>query len=406
MTTTGPAFPFTDSARQLLPRLRDLRRRLHAIPEIGLELPGTQQTILGAIEDLPLEITQGTAISSVTAVLRGAKPGPTVLLRGDMDALPVREATGLDYASTNGAMHACGHDLHMTGLVGAAHLLCARRDELPGAVIFMFQPGEEGHGGGQIMVEEGVLEVTGDKAVAAYGIHVDGTTPMGHFLTRPGPLMAGVDALSVSIIGSGGHAASPHLAIDPVPVAAEIVLAVQGFVTRRIRATDPAVVSIGQLHTDSAAGNVLAREVQLSVNMRHFSQETESLLLQELPHMIRRIAEAHGCQARIDHIPSYPATVNDPAETHVVLEQLSETFGEDRVHIMPEPAMASEDFSYVLQQVPGAFVFLGAKPEHIHDGDSAPMHSETVIFDDEVLADQAAALAGFAWHRLLKETQE
>ncbi|HJE58021.1 MAG TPA: M20 family metallopeptidase [Nocardiopsis listeri] len=404
--TAVPENPFVPAAEALLPELRTLRRRLHARPEVGLRLPETQRAVLQALEGLGLEIVTGTSLSSVVAVLRGGAAGdaqgPVVLLRGDMDALPVEEATGLDFASTNGAMHACGHDLHVAGLVGAAKLLHARRDELPGTVLFMFQPGEEGFGGGRIMIEEGVLDAAGEQPVAAYAIHVDAKTPYGRFVTRSGPIMAGVSALRIRFEGTGGHAAAPHLAVDPVPVAAQAILAVQSFAARRIPASDPAVITIGPLSSDSSAGNVLARSVSMEANMRHFSEGTLALLRDELPEFLRGLARAHGCEATVEFVPSYPATVNDPHETSEVVAGLTKVHGPERVVTLADPAMASEDFSYVLQRIPGALVFLGALPEGTEPEGAAPMHSEGARFDDGVLGLQAATLADLAWRRLEK----
>ncbi|WP_306368711.1 M20 family metallopeptidase [Nocardiopsis sp. CC223A] len=407
---TAPAAaenPFAAAAEAILPELRALRRRLHARPEVGLELCETQEAVLESLAGMDLEITTGMSLSSVTAVLRGGAagggPGPVVLLRGDMDALPVTEATGLDHASANGAMHACGHDLHTAGLVGAARLLHERRDALPGTVVFMFQPGEEGFGGGRIMIEEGVLEAAGERPAAAYAIHVDATTPYGRFVSRPGPIMAGVSALRIRVEGTGGHAAAPHLAVDPVPVAAELILAVQGFVARRVPANDPAVISIGRLSTDSRAGNVLAREVLMEANLRYFSEETLALLRDDLTELLRGLARAHGCTAAVEFVPSYPATVNDASEAAAVLARLEELHGRDHVVRMPEPAMTSEDFSYVLQRVPGALVFLGAMPEDVDPAGPEPMHSAGVRFDDRILGVQAAALADLAWRRIERD---
>ena len=396
--------PFASAAEAILPELQELRRRLHARPEVGLLLPETQGAVLESLAGLDLEIVTGTSLSSVVAVLRGGAtgdgPGPVVLLRGDMDALPVRERTGLDFAATNGAMHACGHDLHVAGLVGAAKLLHARRDELPGTVVFMFQPGEEGFGGGSIMIEEGVLDAAGEPPSVAYAVHVDAKTPYGRFVSRPGPIMAGVSALRIRIEGTGGHVAAPHLAVDPVPVAAEVILAVQSFAARRIPAQDPAVISIGPLSSDAQAGNVLAREVRMEANMRYFSDETSARLRDELPELVRLLARAHGCEAEVEFVPSYPVTVNDAGETVEALSRLEAVHGEQRVVTMPEAAMASEDFSYVLQRVPGTLLFLGALPEDTAPEEAAPMHSEGVRFDDRILGVQAAALADLAWHRI------
>lgn len=390
---TTPTFA---ADRALVADMVDLRRTLHAGAEVGLHLPRTQETVLAALDGLGLEITTGAALSSVTAVLRGGRPGSAVLLRSDMDALPVNEATGLSYASANGAMHACGHDLHMAGLVGAARLLAARRDELPGTVVLMFQPGEEGYAGGRLMIEEGVLDVAGERPVAAYAVHVDCVTEGGLAVTRPGTMMSSVSALRIQVTGTGGHAAYPHLGVDPVPVAAEIILAVQSFVSRRVPVADPAVISVTRLSSDSAAGNVLAGSVSLEANIRALSRETLDMVARELPTLVTSIGEAHGCTVETEHVESYPVTVNDPAETERVLALLDERYGE-KVLRLPFPGMASEDFAYVLEEVPGTLVFLGVRPE---DGESGPMHSDRATFDDSRLGEHAALLAELAWRRL------
>jgi hippurate hydrolase len=383
-------------ASGLLDHLVAVRRELHAAVEIGLDLPQTQAILLRELADLGLEISTGTALTSVTAVLRGGRPGPVVLLRADMDGLPVQEATGLDFASASGAMHACGHDLHMAGLLGAVRLLVDCRDDLPGTVVFMFQPGEEGQAGGRIMLEEGVLDAAGERPVAAYAIHVECTVPRGQFVTRAGSMMASASALRMTLRGSGGHAAFPQNAIDPVPVAAQLILAVQTFAARRLPATDQAVMSITRLSSDSAASNVLAAEVQLEANIRTLSKATLDTVREQLPVMLRGIAEANGCTLEAEFIASYPVTYNDPVETASVFDALDDLVGADRVTRLGAPSMASEDFAYVLEEVPGTFVFLGAAPD---DG-SGPLHSERAVFDDSVLPLQATALAELAWRRL------
>jgi hippurate hydrolase len=372
-----------------------LRRRLHARAEVGLDLPETQAILLEALGGLGLQISLGKALSSITAVLRGARPGPVVLLRSDMDGLPITEATGLPFASAPGAMHACGHDLHMAGLVGAAKLLSASRDDLPGSVVFMFQPGEEGFGGGRIMIEEGVLDAAGERPVAAYAIHVDCGTPSGVLATRPGTLMASVSSLKLRVDGTGGHAALPHLLTDPVPVAAEIILALQSFVARRVPVTDPAVVSVTHLRTNSPATNVLPSSVEIEANIRTLSRKTLDLVRDRLPRLATGIAAAHGCTVAAEFVDSYPVTHNDPAETARVLEALT---GEIRV--MEHPGMASEDFAYVLDEIPGTMVFLGALPPGVDEAGAPPMHSPLSAFDDSVLDRQAQTLADLARRRL------
>ncbi|WP_432515095.1 M20 metallopeptidase family protein [Kineococcus sp. SYSU DK001] len=377
---------------ELLDDLVALRRTLHATPEVGLDLPRTQEIVLGALDGLDLEVGTGERLSSVTAVLRGGRPGPTVLLRGDMDALPVAEDTGLPFAATNGAMHACGHDLHTAGLVGAARLLHAERDTLPGNVVLAFQPGEEGFGGARVMLEEGLLDASGDRPVAAFAVHVDSQFPRGRWTTRPGPVMASASAVRITVTGTGGHAARPHVGVDAVPVAAEIVLALQTFVARKLPVTEPAVVSVTDIGTDSSAGNVLPRTVTLTLNVRTLSPAVLDRIRTGLPGFVAGIGAAHGAAVETVFTPSYPVTVNDPRETDAVLRLL-----EGRVEVLPEPSMASEDFAYVLEQVPGTLLFLGAAA-----GEGTPLHSPTAVFDDAVLPDQAATLALLARTRLAR----
>ncbi|MFF1828608.1 M20 family metallopeptidase [Paenarthrobacter sp. NPDC058040] len=389
---------FSVSAEAILPDLVSLRRSIHADPEIGLEVPRTQRRVLDALEGLGLEITTGTATTSVVAVLRGALPGPTVLLRGDTDALPIGEDTGLEYAAVNGNMHACGHDIHTAALVGAAHLLAGRRDSLAGNVLFMFQPGEEGFGGAKVMIDEGVLTAAGQRPIAAYALHV-GPGPRGLIATRPGTVMAGSSNLRVTVCGRGGHGSQPHNAVDPVPVAAEIVLALQTFVTRRLDVFDPAVITVTQLSTGEGAINVIADQVKLGATVRTMSAAALDLLRNEVPPMIDKIASAHNCTAETSFDAGYPALVNDSTVTSKALDVLRDVFGEGRVHIAGKPAMSSEDFSYVLDEIPGTYFFLLASPPASKAaGETA--HSPRVVFDDSVLSDGATALAELAWATL------
>lgn len=383
-----------EDAARLLPELVELRRRLHRIPEVGFDLPQTRAVVLDELADLGLEITTGSDLSSVTAVLRGAADGPSVLLRGDMDALAIVEETGLEYASVNGAMHACGHDLHVAGLVGAARLLAARRERIAGSVVFMFQPGEEAGGGAPLMIRDGVLDAAGRRVEAAYGIHV-GPGERGTFQLKPGTIMAGANVLKVTVHGRGGHGSRPHQAVDPVPAVAEIVLALQSWVTRRVDVFDPVVLSVTKLFASEVV-NVIPEQAGLAATLRTLSEASIAQAQAELPPLVERIAAAHGCTADVEVIVGYPVTVNTVQETAAATAVLREEFGDDRVEELAVPWMASEDFSFVLREVPGTFLFLSATPPHV-DPDDIPMnHSPHAVFDDAVLGDQAAALAALA----------
>jgi hippurate hydrolase len=380
--------------------LSALRRELHQIPEIGLDLPRTQETVLGALDGLPLEISTGESLSSITAVLRGNKQdGPVVLLRGDMDALPVTERTGVPYTSRHdGAMHACGHDLHTAGLVGAARLLSARRAELPGDVVFMFQPGEEGAHGAEKMIEEGILTAAGRKADAAYGLHVlSYRLPSGRFGCRPGPLMSASDGLFVDVVGQGGHGAKPFLTRDPMPAACEMVLALQTMVTRRFNIFDPVLITVG-LISGGTKRNIIPDQVRFEATIRTYSPENRVLVKRLCEEVLTGIASAHGVRVEIEHDPEYPVVVNDETEAAFVADTAREVFGEENYRHETTPESPSEDFSFVLENVPGAFLFLGACDT---DPATAPSnHSPLAVFDDSVVPDGATLLAELAVRRI------
>jgi len=381
--------------------LTDLRRSIHAEPEVGLDLPATQRKVVEALGELPVEVTLGQQLSSVTAVLRGGRPGPAVLLRADMDALPLTERSGVPYASgVRGAMHACGHDLHTAMLVGAARLLSARRDELAGTIVLMFQPGEEAEGGARVMIEEGVLDAAGSRPVAAYALHVaSALLPLGLVASRPGTLMAAADTLDVTVHGRGGHGSQPHHAADPVPAACEIVLALQAMVTRKFDVFDPVVVTVGTFHAGTA-DNVIPDEAQFRATVRSFSPAARAAVQDAAPRLARDIAAAHGLTATAQYLDGYPVTVNDAAELANAEQAIGDVLGPGRFLPLPNAIPGSEDFSYVLDQVPGAFLMLGATPPDA-DAATAPFnHSSEAVFDDAVLPDGAALYAGLALRRL------
>jgi amidohydrolase len=388
-------------AAQIRGDLTELRRAIHAEPEIGRHLPRTQEKVLTALDGLPLEISRGRALSSVTAVLRGDRPGGTVLLRGDMDALPVTERTGLPYASrVDGVMHACGHDLHTAMLAGAARLLSARRAELAGNVIFMFQPAEETAGGAELMIAEGVLDAAGERPVAAFALHVSSSLlPLGMLASRDGAVLAAADTLEVTVHGRGGHGSQPHLAADPIPAACEIVTALQALVTRRFDVFDPVVITVGSFHAGTAS-NVIPDEARLAASVRSFSPEARDKVMDAAPQVVRDVASAHGMSATAEFTDGYPVTVNDAAEVTFAERVVADVFGDGRYVRMPNPVTGSEDFSFVLDQVPGAFLMLGACPPDADPATAPYNHSAEAVFDDAVLADGTALLAELALRRL------
>jgi amidohydrolase len=395
----------TDDAAAISGEMARLRHAIHAEPELGLDLPLTQQKVLAALDGLPLEVSTGTALSSVTAVLRGTgdSGGPVVLLRGDMDALPVAERTGLDFASRiDGAMHACGHDLHTAMLAGAARLLCKRRGELAGSVVFMFQPGEEGHAGARYMIEEGVLDAAGERAAAAYALHVaSAQLTAGLFSTRSGTIMAAAEVLDVTVHGRGGHGSQPHHAADPIPAACEIVTALQTMVTRKFDIFDPVVITIGSFHAGTA-DNIIPDSAHFLATVRSFSPKARDQVREVALELVAGIASAYGLTATAQFTNSYPVTVNDQTEAQFAAQVVADVLGEDRFIGTPNPMAGAEDFSYVLEQVPGAFVMLGACPPGVDPATAPFNHSAEAVFDDTVLADGAAMYAELALRRLAR----
>ncbi|MDQ2966123.1 MAG: M20 family metallopeptidase [Chloroflexota bacterium] len=403
MTTqhaTSPMSELLSAATTSLSDVVAVRRRLHARPEIGLHLPATQAVVVEELRNLRLEPVLGKSVSSVTAVIPGARPGPTVLLRADMDALPLQEDTGLDFASeVPGVMHACGHDTHVAMLLGAARLLVERRERLAGSVLLMFQPGEEGFHGARFMLEEGLLERAPSKIVGAYGLHIATRYESGTIAIRPGALLAAGDTIRITVRGRGGHASAPHLAADPITVAAEIIVALQVAVTREIHAFDPVVITIANVVAGTTT-NIIPETAFIAGTMRTVSDEARDAGRALVRRVAPAIAAAHGLAADVEIEPGYPVTFNDPAATEFVRDTVRELAGEDVLRSMDHPIMGAEDFSYVLQRVPGAFAFIGARPAH-EDPVTAPQnHSNRVVFEEGPMALGAALYAALALRNL------
>jgi hippurate hydrolase len=400
-----------EAAKGLEERLVRLRHALHQEPEPGLHNPRTQEKILGFLSGLPLEITTGTACTSVTAVLRGTKPDadepkegtdkPVVLLRADTDALPVHELSGVCYASrVDGTMHACGHDLHTAMLCGAAVLLAERRHLFSGSVVFMFQPGEEGHDGAEVMIREGVLEAAGRMADAAFGLHVlSATYPCGQFLSRPGPMFAAGDVLSVTVRGAGGHGSVPQEARDPVAAMAEMISALQIAITRSFDVADPVVLTVGKVVAGTRP-NIIPETATFEGTVRTFTTEQRARAEEVVRRVIRGVAATHDVEATVGYEPKFPPTINDPHEAALVKTMIVDLFGEDRHVEMRHPLAGSDDFSKVIGVVPGVYVLLSAADPTSDPADQAFNHSPQAVFTDDVLTDGAALHAQFALSRL------
>ncbi|MFI2564193.1 M20 family metallopeptidase [Paenarthrobacter sp. NPDC018779] len=393
-------------AKELQEDIVRLRHDLHREPEIGLQLPRTQEKVLKALDGLPYEITLGKDTTSVTAVLRGgaahaSAEKPVVLLRADMDGLPVQETTGVDYTSRlDGAMHACGHDLHTSMLAGAATLLAERRDQLAGDVVLMFQPGEEGFDGASYMINEGVLDAAGRRADTAYGMHVfSSLEPHGQFVTKNGVMLSSSDGLVVTVLGAGGHGSAPHSAKDPVTAAAEMVTALQVMVTRQFNMFDPVVLTVGVLHAGTKR-NVIPETARIEATIRTFSEDSRQKMMVAVPKLLKGIASAHGLEVDVDYQQEYPLTINDEDETNTAEKVIAGMFGESRLTRMATPLSGSEDFSRVLAEVPGTFVGLSAVAPGADHSTSPFNHSPYATFDDGVLTDGAALYAELAVSRI------
>ena len=368
----------------VLDEVISIRRDIHAHPELHLDNPKTQTRILESLEDLPLEVTTGENLTSVVADLKGTKTseGSTVLLRADTDALPMDEDSGETFCSVEpGRAHACGHDAHTAMLIGAAKVLSEMRDQFSGTVRFMFQPGEEGAGGARIMIEEGVLE----NVTRAFAIHVTPNLPTGFVACRPGAMLASTDELKVTVTGQGGHASTPHLCADPIPPMASMINSLQTSVTREINAFDPALVTIAHVEAGTTT-NVIPEKAFFEGTIRCVSEYTRNQIKESVIRVCDQIAKAHKCFADVTITEGYPVTVNDDTEAARFALLCEKTIGEGSFFEFPSTVMGGEDFSYLLQKVPGVMAFLGVCPEDIEDSLNAPpCHSNRMRINESAL---------------------
>ena len=400
-----PSLSLIAEAEALAPQLTALRRAIHAEPELGLSTPRTRDRIRLALSHLPLEWREGPSTTGLVGVLKGGKPddkwpGPRrVLLRADTDALPMPEETGLPYASTiPGACHACGHDSHVAMLVGAAELLAARADSLAGEVLLMFQPGEEGHHGARFMLDDGLIDPLPD---AAFALHIMPNSPHGLIAGRAGALLAAADQLDIEVRGAGGHASMPQQCLDPLPVACEIVMALQAMVTRQFDARDPVVVTIARI-VGGTTHNVIPDFARLKGTVRTLSPGHRARAREAIERLAVCIAAAHGLEARATFTPGFPVTMCDARAVDFGEGVARGLFGEGAFQRLPHPIMGAEDFAYVLEKVPGAMFFLGAAHDGVEWQSCCGIHSPRMVLDESVMPKGAALLAGLA-ERFLAE---
>jgi hippurate hydrolase len=363
-----------------------LRRDIHREPELGFDTEKTADKVLAALDGLPLEVETGFAQNGIVATLRGEGEGPTVGLRADMDALPIEEETGLPFASEiEGRMHACGHDGHTSMLVGAAHALSGMRDRIGGTVKFVFQPAEEGGGGGKVMVDEGVA----DDVSSIFALHLWPGLPFGKVATKAGPIMAAADAFEMEIRGSGGHGAMPHLAADAVVIAAQVVTTLQTVVSREVDPVEPAVLTVGEIGAGTAF-NIIPQKARLGGTVRTLNSDLRERMPGRMEEIARGVAKGMRGDANLDYTFSYPVTVNDEGAAGYALGVAEDLFGAESVQELPNPSMTAEDFAFFLEKVPGAFIWLGVGE------DVSGLHTSQFAFDEEILPRGSALLAALA----------
>jgi amidohydrolase len=383
---------FYAEAQKLFDYTRDLRRDFHLHPELGFQEVRTAGIVAKELQALGLEVSTGVGKTGVVALLEGAKPGPTLLLRADMDALPIVEQTGAEYASQNsGVMHACGHDGHTAILLTVAKMLHAVRDELPGTVKLVFQPAEEGQGGAEGMLADGVLD--NPKVDVALGLHVWNEQPVGWLGLVAGPAMAGTEIFKVRISGKGGHGAIPHLAVDPLLAGAQIVSALQSIVSRNVAPLKSAVVSVTTFHGGEAF-NVIPPYVELTGTIRSFDLDVRAMVLRRFDEIVNGVAAGLGCTAEIEHTRMTPALINAAKTTQVALEVARRVFPQAEIATNGPVTMGGEDFAYMLEKVPGLFMFVGSA--NAAKGLDYGHHHPKFDFDEAALPRAAALMAATA----------
>ncbi len=380
-------------AVQILPEIVTLRRKIHANPELGNHLPATTAAVVDALSDCDLNIRLSEQTTGLVATLEGESPGPRILLRADMDALPMPEDNDLDFASNNhGVMHACGHDAHTAMLVGAARLLVEQKHNLAGSVDFFFQTGEEGHYGAKVAIEEGLFDPPNNPD-AVFALHITPLLDVGKVVGKPGPMLAAADVWTIAVKGKGGHASMPHDCLDPIPVACEIVQGLQTLVTRRINAFDPVVLTTTKIEAGTTS-NVIPESATLTGTLRSTSEKSRAIAHEGIQRVAQNIALAHEMSVECSVERGYPVTINSAEFVDFAAETVKNLLGDDSYISAKSPMMGAEDFSYFLQKWPGAIFFLGVKPDDASL--AAPCHSNHMILNEQGMAHGMALHAEMA----------
>ncbi len=378
-----------EKANQIQDELVRIRREIHSNPELGLEEFKTAALVAGKLEELGMDVKTGVGETGVVGILNGAASGKTLLIRADMDCLAMQELNDVPYKSqVDGQMHACGHDAHTTWVLGAAMILSEMRDHFKGTVKFVFQPAEEGQGGANRMIQDGVLE--SPKVDAAIGAHVWPIVDAGKIGVKRNSMMAAPDMFHLTIKGQGGHGAEPHNCIDPISIGCQVYSALQTIVSRKINPVDSAVLSITQFNAGSAH-NVIPNEVKMSGTVRTLLPETRDNMPKMMEKLISGIVEANGGSYDLEYTPYYPPVINDPEITDLVKHAASEVLGRENVVELPVPTMGGEDFSYFQQKVPGTFFVVGTRNEAA--GLTNALHNPYFDIDESILSKASAVLS-------------
>jgi amidohydrolase len=388
---------FLSEAQALFEYTQSHRRDFHSHPELGFHEVRTAGIVAGELNSLGLEVHTGIAETGVVAVMQGSRPGPVILVRADMDALPIHEETGASYTSQNpGVMHACGHDGHTAILLTVARILNGHRQELSGTVKFVFQPAEEGMGGAERLIQAGVLE--DPKVDICLALHVWNEQPVGWIGIASGPALAGAEIFKITVKGKGGHGASPHLAVDPLLASAHIITGLQGIVSRNVPPLKTAVVSVCTIHGGEAF-NVIPPSVELTGTIRTFEPKIRSTVLEHFNQTVTSIAAGLGCQVEIEINQLTPATINQPEIAGQVAATARRLLPQSEIDTRNYITMGSEDFAFILEKVPGCFFFIGSA--NAKKGLDASHHSPKFDFDESILP-QAAGLMAAAVADFLK----